>query len=510
VSVLFFALRPYSIFEVVFWHCESTLPYLFLGVAFFYGLSTPKPLWKLLAVTVPCLAFAIGINYSIVVPAFGLVAARLFLRRRPDAKLVLFSALVIVLLIFWSFVARNSPDHGPSYVGFDLGQLNGAVSVVSKNLVDAVYLGNVVVVLLAVCLSRVFTARFRSGGPSTEFTQIGTLKILLFTFSAAWMLMFSINSWIIANAFAWRYFVLLIWVGAMLFSLEVRGLVVSLSRRAHLAVSVLLVGWLIFSLAQPFVSLRDYKVFKHTRDIVPAGQIGYAGDYWLVWPAVMQNLMDGRVGFGFTYRGDGNLRNLRQYYRIQERTTPTLTVACLNESVERCCSTVKSYLGDVVMDGAKAAGDGIWLVDFHHDLARDSLMNAPLLAGEFALQLSANDIPPTWKSETGIRCKIRIRNKADVALSSVGGDTDDPGRYAIRLSYRWVENGRKIGSLDGFDSRTPLPTLLRPNEEMTLKMAIKAPPKPGRYSLEIEAVQELVAWFKDKGCPGIRIAVEVK
>jgi hypothetical protein len=51
--------------------------------------------------------------------------------------------------------------------------------------------------------------------------------------------------------------------------------------------------------------------------------------------------------------------------------------------------------------------------------------------------------------------------------------------------------------------------LLRPNEEITLKMAIKAPLKPGKYWLEIEAVQELVAWFKDKGCPGIRIAVEV-
>jgi hypothetical protein len=41
-------------------------------------------------------------------------------------------------------------------------------------------------------------------------------------------------------------------------------------------------------------------------------------------------------------------------------------------------------------------------------------------------------------------------------------------------------------------------------------MDIKAPSRPGKYRLEIEAVQELVAWFKDKGCPGIKIEAEVR
>lgn len=48
------------------------------------------------------------------------------------------------------------------------------------------------------------------------------------------------------------------------------------------------------------------------------------------------------------------------------------------------------------------------------------------------------------------------------------------------------------------------------NAEITMAMEIAAPARPGKYWLEIEAVQELVAWFKDKGSPGIRIGVDVR
>ncbi len=64
--------------------------------------------------------------------------------------------------------------------------------------------------------------------------------------------------------------------------------------------------------------------------------------------------------------------------------------------------------------------------------------------------------------------------------------------------------------LSGFNTRTALPAAVKPGAEIKLNMGIKAPSRPGKYWLEIEAVQELVAWFKDKGSPGIRIEVEVQ
>ena len=46
--------------------------------------------------------------------------------------------------------------------------------------------------------------------------------------------------------------------------------------------------------------------------------------------------------------------------------------------------------------------------------------------------------------------------------------------------------------------------------EIVQKMEIESPAKPGKYWLEIEAVQEQIAWFKDKGSPGLRLEVDVK
>ena len=323
------------------------------------------------------------------------------------------------------------------------------------------------------------------------------------------MLFFSTNSWVIANSFGWRYFVPLIWVGMILLSLEARNLLAFLGRWQRNVLSVLLFAWLVFYLAQPFFSLRDYKIFKNIKTNLPGELVGYAGDYWLVWPAVMKNLTEGKPGFGFSFRGDGNVRDVRRYFGDEGRGGRGLAIECLNEDVDQCFLRVKSYLGNVVLDDAKPIGDRVWLMNLHYDPARAGLMNAPLLDGDFALGLTAKGIPSQWVRGTEKQCVIHLRNNGDVALSGVGGEARDIGIYAVRLSYRWVGAGSLVRPLDGFDNRTPLPALLGSKTEMTLNMAITAPQKPGRYWLEIEAVQDMVAWFKDKGCPGIRIAVEV-
>jgi hypothetical protein len=95
-------------------------------------------------------------------------------------------------------------------------------------------------------------------------------------------------------------------------------------------------------------------------------------------------------------------------------------------------------------------------------------------------------------------------------LSEVSSDFNEPSNYPVRLSYRWVKAGSVAAPLAGFDTRTPLPEALWPGKDMAVTMEIQSPPTPGKYWLEIEAVQELVAWFKEKGHPGIRFEVEVR
>ena len=115
-------------------------------------------------------------------------------------------------------------------------------------------------------------------------------------------------------------------------------------------------------------------------------------------------------------------------------------------------------------------------------------------------------VPIRWQKNELKQCILRVKNNGKITLSGGGSDFSDPGKYAIRLSYRWVEVGSSVPPLSRFDTRTALFAAVKPGT----KMGIKAPSRPGKYWLEIEAVQELVAWFKDKGSPGIRIEVAVR
>ena len=181
-------------------------------------------------------------------------------------------------------------------------------------------------------------------------------------------------------------------------------------------------------------------------------------------------------------------------------------IVCLNSWIQRYdLESDQLYFLDAKM--------GNWLSAMNsHPLLHErmALMNGPLEETGFALVLSARNVPTQWQKNELRQCAIRVKNNGNVTLSSAGSDFSVPGKYAIRLSYRWIEADNSVQSLVGLDNRTALPTAVKPKAEITMNMEIKAPSRPGKYWLEIEAVQESVAWFKDKGSPGIRIDVEVR
>jgi hypothetical protein len=60
------------------------------------------------------------------------------------------------------------------------------------------------------------------------------------------------------------------------------------------------------------------------------------------------------------------------------------------------------------------------------------------------------------------------------------------------------------------DGRAPLPRDLGPGEELELSMVVNAPRDPGDYLLEVDLLQEGVAWFGDKGSPTVTLPVRVE
>ncbi len=60
------------------------------------------------------------------------------------------------------------------------------------------------------------------------------------------------------------------------------------------------------------------------------------------------------------------------------------------------------------------------------------------------------------------------------------------------------------------DARASLLFDLPPGQEMELPLTITAPRVPGRYLIEVDMVQELVAWFGSAGSKTLRLEVTIE
>jgi SAM-dependent methyltransferase len=80
-------------------------------------------------------------------------------------------------------------------------------------------------------------------------------------------------------------------------------------------------------------------------------------------------------------------------------------------------------------------------------------------------------------------------------------------KYPFRLGNHWLTPDGAMQQIN--DTRTELTHDLNPGEEVALSITVTAPVEPGHYLLELDMVQEHVAWFKDKGSPTCRIPVHV-
>jgi hypothetical protein len=60
------------------------------------------------------------------------------------------------------------------------------------------------------------------------------------------------------------------------------------------------------------------------------------------------------------------------------------------------------------------------------------------------------------------------------------------------------------------DARAGLPNDLKPGDEVELSLMVVAPGRSGTYQLELDMVQEVVAWCQDRGSETCRIPVQCK
>ena len=104
---------------------------------------------------------------------------------------------------------------------------------------------------------------------------------------------------------------------------------------------------------------------------------------------------------------------------------------------------------------------------------------------------------------------IKVKNTSDVIWWQRGGETTDrtDNKFYIAAGNKWVhKNGMMTSETEGHNG---IPKDLKRGEEIEMSLKITAPGKPGEWIMELDMVQEGVAWFHEKGSPTTRVKVQV-
>lgn len=125
---------------------------------------------------------------------------------------------------------------------------------------------------------------------------------------------------------------------------------------------------------------------------------------------------------------------------------------------------------------------------------------ADLANDVFGIEWLEVDGPRTLRAGSRASIPVRLANRSAYPWTQVGA-------ARVRLAYHWLDQNGRVVVRDGL--RTELPRALASGAEVGLSIAVQAPTKPGRYTLELDPVYERVAWFSERGVAPQRIPIEV-
>lgn len=111
----------------------------------------------------------------------------------------------------------------------------------------------------------------------------------------------------------------------------------------------------------------------------------------------------------------------------------------------------------------------------------------------FRAKLHITKAPRRVKPGSRFFVTVRVRNMSD---STWFGQTG-AASYPVRLGHRWRNDHLEVLVRDA--GRAELPRQVAPGGEVDVEIAVTAPGAEGTYHLEVDLLQELVAWFRDKG-----------
>ncbi len=371
VSAVFcLVFKPGAIYEITIAHFEYSLPALLLVAALHLSVLGSNKSWRALAAAAALVFVANGVNPSTVIPAVFIAAAASVYKRRLGRGEIVLAIASVAAFVAWSLIARR---HGGSdYTGFDLGLLPTSIGKIVTGMVGAMKLEYFLPIAGTLALARGITLLRAGAGASLEKPRVaGFVFCCAIIFVAGWFLLFAGNRWVEANGFYWRYFIFTIFAALFCGAIWIAQLVDAMGARAGYAAAILAAAMSTAVLLSPPVPFEDYKVFREARANSRTDIHLYAGDYWLVWPAVLRDMIEGHEAYGLALRGEVNRAAVRDYVRRSIRRDGRVRALCLRETLEECSRQIASIAGPVsIADPIPLRQD---LIEFRLGQARQGL-----------------------------------------------------------------------------------------------------------------------------------------
>jgi len=134
---------------------------------------------------------------------------------------------------------------------------------------------------------------------------------------------------------------------------------------------------------------------------------------------------------------------------------------------------------------------------------------APLPDKAFKAEITLVDPPAKLRVGQKETIQVKVRNASEVMWWSRGArlNTRPDNKFFLAVGNRWLKaDGSLLTNMDG---RYGLPKDLAAGDEAQVSLQVTAPKEPGEYTLEVDMLQEQVAWFSEKGSQTARTKITV-
>lgn len=129
----------------------------------------------------------------------------------------------------------------------------------------------------------------------------------------------------------------------------------------------------------------------------------------------------------------------------------------------------------------------------------------PLPDNGFKAEITVVNPPTQLKINQREELAVKVKNASGAEWPMRGRAGD--GMFQVNLGDGWrTTDGKEVK----VDQRAFLPSVVKPGEQVEIPFVIVAPDKAGDFVVEIDMVQEGIAWFVSKGSVPAKLKIKVE